>query len=628
VSVAFRPEQAVADFPIQPSAGNTGGFYVRFVFAILAFVLAALMIAFGIAQRTVFLEPDSASLTASISDGSRYAVLDGSDLTSIPGSQTITVSGSDTVFMAYGRTADIRAWIGDDSFADVGLDESGTAFTVTTETGTPGQTPPVEGQPELPTNPAGSDLWLEEFAGQGSLTTTLNLPEGISVVLASDGTAPAPTNISVAWPTDNSTPWAGPLIVGGALMALLGFVVYLLGLLHFRRSRRPRRNVPRGPRMPRLPRPPRPKTIKASEITGPRRTLGRSMIAVPVVLATGLTLSGCSPEFWPSDAPEPSDTAMVTPTPTPTGTDAPVIDELPPPAVSQPQLERIVGGIVSLTAEADAALDADRLSTRFTGPALEQRLANYKVREADASFAPTVALPAAPLTLTLPQQTETWPRVVMTVLQAEDEASVPTMALVLKQATPRSNYLVEYSIQLEASAKVPDVAPASIGAPLIAADNKFMVMAPGDVGPAYADLLLNGEASPTFGQFEPEGDTARVLLGVENKAKQETELEDTGSIEFSNAPGNGEVVALATNDSGSIVAVSINEITQVKAVNGKATISLSGPSKALSGIESTAKGIESTYATQILFHVPPANSSDKIVLLGFSQGLISSVELP
>lgn len=602
---------------------------MRFVFAILAFVLAALMIAFGIAQRTVFLEPASESLTATIEEGSRYAVIDSATLAAVPGSQTITVSGADTIFMAYGRTSDIQAWIGNDSYAAIGLEDvDGPALTVTSATGTPVDAAPAVLPEQLPTNPAGSDLWLEEFTGQGSLTTTLNVPEGISVVLASDGTAPAPTNISVAWPTDNSTPWAGPLIVGGALMALIGFIIYLLGLLHFRRSRRPRRNVPRGPRMPRLPRAPRPKTIKASEITGPRRSIGRSLIAVPVVLVTGLVLSGCSPEFWPAAAPEAEGTVTATASPTASGTAAPVIDELPPPAVTQPQLERIVGEIVTLTTAADAALDADSLATRFTGPALEQRLANYKIRTADASFTPTVALPAAPLTLTLPQQTSTWPRVVMTVLQSEDEASVPTMALVLKQASPREKYLVEYTIQLEASAKVPDVAPASIGAPSIAPDNKFMVMAPAEVGPAYADLLLNGEASATFPMFDPEGDTARTQLGVESKAQREADLEDTGSIEFSNAAGSGEVVALATNDSGSIVAVSINEITQVKAVNGKATITLEGPSKALSGIESTAKGVESTYGTQILFHVPPANSSDQIVLLGFSQGLISSVELP
>jgi hypothetical protein len=601
---------------------------VRFVFAILAFVLAALMIAFGIAQRTIFLEPASASITATIEDGSPYAVIDGSALAAGPGNQTLTVGGSDTVFMAYGRTADILAWIGNDTYAAIGLDPDGNAFTVTSATGTPPEDDAAAPPAELPTNPAGSDLWLEEFTAQGSLTTTLSVPEGISVVLASDGTAPAPTDISVAWPTDNSTPWAGPLIVGGALMALIGFVIYLLGLLHFRRSRRPRRNVPRGPRMPKLPRAPRPKTIKASEITGARRPIGRAMIAVPLVLVTGFVLTGCSPEFWPADEQNASGSATPTASPSSTGTEAPVVDELPPPAVTQPQLERIVGEIVTVTAAADAALDADSLATRFAGPALEQRLANYKIRSADSAFTPTVALPAAPLTLTLPQQSATWPRVVMTVLQSADEASVPTIALVLKQASPREKYMVEYSIQLEASAQVPDVAPASIGAPLIAPDNKFMVMSPGEVGPAYADILLNGEASPAFPLFEAEGDTMRTLLGVENKTKQETELEDTGSIEFSNAPGSGEVVSLATNDSGSIVAVSINEITTVKAVNGKATITLEGPSKALSGIDSTAKGVESTYSEQVLFHVPPANSSDKIVLLGFSQGLISSVELP
>ncbi|MFX7768332.1 hypothetical protein ABTK15_20215, partial [Acinetobacter baumannii] len=62
-----------------------------------------------------------------------------------------------------------------------------------------------------------------------------------SVLVASDGSAPAPTNITVTWPIDNSTPWAGPLIAGGGVALLAGIVLYLLGILHVRRSRRPRR---------------------------------------------------------------------------------------------------------------------------------------------------------------------------------------------------------------------------------------------------------------------------------------------------------------------------------------------------------------------------------------------------
>ncbi|MEB0303460.1 hypothetical protein, partial [Mucilaginibacter sp. 5C4] len=85
--------------------------------------------------------------------------------------------------------------------------------------------------------------------------------------------------VSITWPVDNSTPWAGPLIMGGAILALVGLILYLWALLHLRRSHGPRRNLPKGPRMPRLPRAPRPKSIKASEITG-RRSIGRSLIAV------------------------------------------------------------------------------------------------------------------------------------------------------------------------------------------------------------------------------------------------------------------------------------------------------------------------------------------------------------
>ena len=611
---------------------------MRFVFAILAFVLAALMIAFGIAQRTVFLEPATESLQATIEDGSPFAVIDGDALAAFPGSQTLTISGDSAIFMAYGRTADVQSWIGEGTYASVGLTADGSDLAITEAAGTPPEFATgaeATATTPLPTNPAGSDLWLEEFTADQTLSTTINVPEGISVLIASDGTAPAPTSITLDWPIDNSTPWAGPLIVGGALMALIGLVIYLLGLLHFRRSRRPRRNVPRGPRMPKLPRAPRPKTIKASEITGPRRPIGRSMIAVPVVLFSGLVLSGCSPDFWPSSEPVASESGTAVPTPTTTGTpgaegtDVPVADVPIPPAVTVPQLERIVGQIVTLTADADANLNADTLATRFTGPALEQRLANYQVRTADPAAPATVALPDSPLTLTLPQQTNTWPRVVMTVLQSTEESTVPTMALILNQASPRENYLVEYAIQLEAAAKVPDVAPATIGAPLISPDNKFLTMAPAEVGPAYADVLLNGEASPSFPLFAAEGDTARTQLGQAYKQKLLDELEDTGTMEFSNAVGTGHVVALATNDSGAIVAVSVNEVTTVKPVAGEATITPDeGPSKALSGISETAKGIQSTYNEQLLFHVPSANSPDQIVLLGYAQGLISSVELP
>ncbi|TFD88879.1 hypothetical protein [Cryobacterium serini] len=609
---------------------------MRFVLAIVAFVLAAVMIVLGIAQRTVLLEPAFTSLTSSVTGDTKYTVIDPSALSASTGSQTINVRGDGPIFLAYGRSEDVAAWIADDAYATVALSEKTGELTSTVTDavaaddgeGTAGDAPTADTTAAI-MNPAGSDLWLEEYTGTKSVTTTLTLPEGISVLVASDGIEPAPSSIRLSWASDNSTPWAGPLLAGGALLLLAGLVLYVLALLHLRRSRRPRRNVPRGPRMPRLPRAPRPKAIKASQITTSRRGIARRVAILPMIVVSGLALSGCSADLWPDFSTVSTTTATPTPTPQPTDS-VEAAAELPPPAVTVSQLETIMTEISVLTADADTSLNAETIATRFTGPALEQRLANYKIRAVDPAVAPLIALAGAPLTFTLPQQTNSWPRVVMTVIQDENDPSIPTMAVILKQESPRTNYQVEYLFALEQSAHVPKVAPAIVGAPAIAPDNKLLLLPPDELAAAYADILLQGEASASFGLFESEGDNFRVQVADLNAAKIAA-LPSTASIEFAAAAGTDEAVALATNDSGSIVAVSMTETETVKPVDAGATV---GPAadalatKALSGITTTAKGFQNTYRDQLLFYVPTAGSSEKIVLLGFAQGLITSAELP
>ncbi len=299
---------------------------MRFVLAIVAFVAAACMIALGIAQRTVFLEPASVSVSTTVAGNGPFTVIDSDALLAHEGAQTVSVRGSGNAFMAYGRTADIEAWLGDIAFTRVTYDnESAELSTAVVR----GQTANPMDQARLPAlgagavpltvpnpDPRGSDLWLEEWTGDNSLSATVNVPDGISILVATDGTAPAPKNIRISWPLDNSTPWAGPLIAGGGLLLLVGLVLYLLALLHLRRSRGPRRNLPKGPRMPKLPKAPKPKMIKANQINGAqRKAIGRSsrIALVPVMLVSGLVLSGCSASFWPDlSAP-----ASSSPTPTP-----------------------------------------------------------------------------------------------------------------------------------------------------------------------------------------------------------------------------------------------------------------------------------------------------------------------
>jgi len=86
-------------------------------------------------------------------------------------------------------------------------------------------------------------------------------------------------------------------------------------------------------------------------------------------------------------------------------------------------------------------------------------------------------------------------------------------------------------------------------------------------------------------------------------------------------------VALATNDSGALVAVNLNEIETVKTVEAGAAVNAPKTVKALLGKSLSTKGLKATYGDQLLFYVPSSVKGGKIVLLGYSQGLIAASEL-
>jgi hypothetical protein len=621
---------------------------LRFVLAIVAFVAAAVLIGFGIAQRTVFLGPDSVVMSAQLEDPPPYVVVEPEVLSARPGAQTITVTGPAEVFVAYGRTDDMLAWIGEGAYTTVGYDVEDDALVTTKAQSGPvadgglsmdGRPPTSEPDIALPADPAGSDLWLEEFSDQVSFSTTLDLPEGVSLLLASDGTAAAPDHLRVEWPVENSTPWAGPLIAGGAVAFLLGVAFVISGFVRQRRSRGPRRNRPRGTRRPRLPSAPKPKSIKPNQVTGNhgRRAIGRAPRAAIALLAVipAVALTSCSSDYWPSLNDFAPSTVAPTASPTSAGAGAVETDEpeaeRPQPAVTVPQMERILRKIAVLTSEADTALDLETLQTRFAGPALEARSANYAIRAALPDHPAPPAIPAAPLTLTLPQQTDgMWPRVVMAIAQNADDPTVAPTTLVLVQNSPRENYVVHYAMQLAPEASTPDVAPASVGAPLIAADSKFLTLPPGQLAAAYGDLLLNGTESEFAGLFDTENDLLLQQLGVAGQETIRGSLPATADIAFTNAVGDGPPVALATNDSGALVVVNLTQSETVRPNDG-GTIGFEegSPAAALSGFtDKSAKGVMRVIGLQLVFHVPSAGSDRLIELLGWTESLVSASEVP
>ncbi|WP_213814949.1 hypothetical protein [Glaciihabitans sp. dw_435] len=586
---------------------------MRFVLAIISFVLAAVLMGIGIGQRTIFAGPDEVVAKTSQASPAAVTVIDGSALGAHPQGQTVTLSGATKISAAYGRTTDVLGWVGTTTYNHVTFDEK-TGKLVSKV---------VEGDAtEVPTL-AGSDLWLKEYNAVDSLQFRANLPDDVSVIAVSNGVDAAPADVTIRWPLDNSTPWSGPLLAAGAALLLLGLGLLIWALTHMRNSRGPRRTPPKQPKMPKLPRQPRykPKKANAKAIAAPkgRRATRRSIAVVPVLLVGALALTGCTTDILPAL------TGKAAATPTATATETPTTVVLPP-AVTEAQIVSIVRDISTVTAKSDSDLDKKLIATRMTGPALELRLANYTVRKANSKLPGATAILPGPIKLSLPQQTDTWPRSVFVVVQDETDTTVAPMALMLVQADARSNYKVEYATPLAADAVIPGVAAANVGAAQLGLDNKFPQMEPGKIAAAYGDILMKDKASTSYASFQAAGDELRTAVGLAAKQATKKALPKTAKITFTNSPGTGDVIALATNNSGALVTVQLNETETVTPVSSGAAISSKGAVASLLGKAKSTKGIVTTYSDQLLFYVPSAEEPSKIVLLGFTQGLISAKE--
>jgi len=580
---------------------------VRFVFAIICFVLAALAMGLGIAERTVLAGPDQVSSSTTSHDNAPVVVIDGSALNAYPHTQTVELGASASAFAAYGRTSDVLAWVGNANYTHVTFNAKTGKLVSRLHSGSTNSVP----------DPSGSDLWLGQYSGAEANNFTVKIPSNMSIIAVSDGTSPAPSKVTLTWPVDNDVPWSGPVTIAGAILLVIGLVLLLWAFTHLRRSRGPRRTQSRMPKLPKQPRyKPTRKSIgrAAPPSTKGRRSITRFVATAPMIAAATIVLVGCT-----------ATPAPTIPSPTPAATTA-ALTKAQETAVTPTQLQEIMQRISSTVTTADSTSGATLLATRMEGPALQERLANYRIRKQDSKIAPSVAIPATTIGLTLPQASDTWPRTVFTVVQNKANATAAPVALMLVQADPRANYKVDYAVALQPGVVLPEVAPAKIGAVRMSPDVKLLQIQPSALALAYGDVLLRDTASPSNALFDAAGDTFRTQVGAASKRKQQKALPTTAKLTFANANGAGQVIALATVNSGAIVSVDLNEIETVRPVKKGAAVSSKGAIKALSGKATSTKGIVATYGDQLLFYVPPSGKSGKIVLLGYSQGLIQAAE--
>ncbi|MGN7947916.1 glycosyl transferase [Microbacterium sp. 22215] len=652
---------------------------MRFVWAVVAFVLAAGLIAAGIAQRTIFQGPATQKVSVSVEEPAPYVLVDGDVLREHPGAQTLLVKGDGDIFAAYGRTADMEAWLADATYnlvtvgksgdldvelVDAGAsDDEGDATATPAPTETPTDDAAAEAIPGR--NPAGSDLWLNSFTDTDALIADMQLPEGVSVLIAEDGTQDAPDDIVVSWPIDNSTPLAGPLMAAGAAVLLVGLILYVLAIRHQRRGRGPRRKGP-GPLPATEPidvaqLPPAERAAieessapgsddaavsdgtddtktsdgdtqtpaesekttgeRTSELRAATPTRRRRLIAIPAIALTALLASGCSADSWPQfgeSSPTPSPSATVI---------AP--DNQKPPAVTESQAKRILDEVSSTLSEADAAMDIDLAGTRLDGPALTARTTEYTLRTALPDTTPPAAIPTDDIEVVLPEASDRWPRTVLLLSKSKGDDTVPPVILTMTQQDPWSNYKVTNMAEMSADAVFPDVAAAWLGTSLVPDDSAFLSIPPGELAEKFSDVVDAGEKSESYGLFDELSQNLATSIRDSRQAVVKN-LADNGAAKtsktaFDIAPADVAPVSLTTLDSGAIVALSLIDTETVTPTSADAVIRFgdNAQAKALTGVTESAKGVTTKYEFQLFFSVPAQGSTEQIRLLAVRQDLLS-----
>lgn len=626
-------------------------FPVRFIAAIVFFLVAVVGVGLGVAQRTILAPPDRVTSSLELDSPAAVTIIDGTALNAYEGRQTIAITGgvvappipepepsetpaidpspaqtvapegdvateTDAIAAAYGRTADVVAWVGPATYNLVTFDAELGELVSETVVGTEASVP----------SPFGGDLWFGDYLGEAELGVTLNVPENVSMLIVSDGTLPAPQQVSVTWPLDSSTPFSTVLILGGVAALIIGLLLLLWALLHMRRQRGPRRKTPK---MPKVPKPSRYRLPAGRTLIGrPKGRRAASRVALVPVLVTGALLLGACTTGGATLAGQ-------TPAPTETpGTETPAV------AVTENQLERIITRVGTTLEQADTDTDPALAATRLAGPALQLRQASYEIRDDEAEYAILPVIPTGDVQITLPQRLpeegDTWPRRVFAIVQAPvvvndegEESATPPLALVLVQDDPRSQYKVHYAVTvtLAEDAERPEVAPAALGTPVLQSDTTLLAVAPADVAAGYSEILLLGEESESYPLFQVEGDTLIEQIGLAAKNARRSALPETAAIRFDGAVGEAEIVSFVTNDGGALVAVYLTESERVTPTQAGAAINAPAPVAALAGRTQSTRGISATYGIQVLFYVPPVGSDALIVQLGYTQGLIDAAEV-
>ena len=581
---------------------------LRFKTAVALVLLGLLTLLAGIGQKTVWAPAETVTATAATdAEAAPLTVIDQKLRTLEGGTVSIKVKGEGSFLLAAGRPDDVTAWVGKTAHNTVnGLSEDKKSLKVER----------TDGDAAAP-SPAGSDLWVSTEKANGELDYTWSAPADgeWSLLLASDGTKPAPSSISMTFPNDTSTPWAVPLMVIGGLLMLAGGALLVL---------KPKGRTPGqggsaaggGNLLSQLAAAGAKAKAGIKAKTGAKTGSGSSArLSVAVAAFTAALLAGTgavaqatTPE--PSATPDSSSSASASGSASGDG-DGPVLLDA--------QFRRILEQVSSATAAGDAAKDAKKLATRVAGTELEVRTQNYKIRSRVASYDARMPVRATKLLTTVVTSKRTWPRSVLAVTQGE--GNVVPQLLTLVQKSPRENYKLVGTSPLQPGTTFPAIAR-----------NGTETLAPGD----KSGLLYSGQEAlsgladrltkenSTFKNKLVEGQSSPYIADTLSYQADVVKSGVNGEFAFTHKVVPDGTVVFRTSDGGALVLgrLTFNFDGTPKSEGDK--LSIGNDAAVLAGGKETTTGMVLNFAESVAVYVPPTGSKDPMKLVAGTRGLVGA----
>ncbi|RKO26822.1 hypothetical protein D7Z96_03355 [Pseudarthrobacter phenanthrenivorans] len=552
-------------------------------------LLGLLTLLAGIGQRTIW--APSETFTASAPADAAAApltVIDQSLRTLHGGTVEINIEGDGNFMLAAGRPDDVDAWVGQAAHNTItGVSEDEKSL----------QVEHADGEAAAP-NPAGSDLWVSTENASGELEYSWSPPADgeWTLLLASDGTQPAPASISMTFPNDTSTPWAVPLMILGSLLILGGIALALL-------SARKRNGEGDGQGSGFAQR----ARAKSEARSSSRVTMAAAgVVAAAVVAGTGVAANATSP------APEPSSDPSAAASPA-------AREQSAAPVLLDAQFRRILEQVSSAVDAGDAAKDAGQLAARVGGTELEVRTQNYKIRSQVGSYEARMPVRSTKLLTTVVTSDREWPRSVMAVTQGE--GNVVPQLLTLVQASPRENYKLVETNPLQPGTTFPSIS--RDGTETLAAGDKTGLLYSGEEAMAgLADRLTSPESA--YKDKLVEGESSPYIADTLSYQAEVVKAGENGNFSFTHKVVPESTVVFRTADGGALVLGRINfgfEGTP-KAAGDKLTIG--DDAAALAGGKETTTGMVLSFAESMAVYVPPAGSTDPMRLVAATRGLVGA----